>query len=209
MGEEEGLRAGTLPGTASCVSLTWHRREARSPLWKGRCVQPVKWPSNSPLEFRVHIQGKNIVTNICNSLKSLPRNSTSVWFFSIWLVFWYHLSSFGWASSWKLCFLSAAPLPWRIARIQSLLITEIPLTFLLLISLKSLSTSVFRFPQSDIDIYICLSDKSCSEIFCFLVMQEPILSSASPEHPDRRSLTLTLHWYFLPHLHPFADLINC
>lgn len=92
-------------------------------------------------------------------------------FFNLWLFFFFFLPFLLFCLSQILQTASCLLLRY-IAQALSQLIT-----FLLLITLKSLSTSVFTSPQSD--IYMCLSDNACLELFCFLAVREPILFSSS------------------------------
>lgn len=95
-----------------------------------------------------------------------PRNPTWVWFVPSLVVSGVYPSSlFGWASSCSLSSLPAAPLPGHVAQIWSQLRTEIPLTFLLLLTLRCLSTSAFHISTVCISVEIFVITPRVSLLF--------------------------------------------
>lgn len=159
------------------------RGRQRVPLWTGQCVQPVKSPSSRTLKLQKHIRNKKKAQIFATIQKSsfpliFPRNSTLVGFLQPLVVFFSFSFPFLLVRLSQLlqiyllgcCSFAQTYCPDLIAA------NNRDPTYISASALPSLYLhQFFTSPQSD--IYMCLSDISYLELFCFLVMQEPISSS--------------------------------
>lgn len=127
-------------------------RETESPAMEGAVRSACKVPQQLYPQITKAYQKQKKAQIFATTQKSsfpliFPRNSTLVGFLqplAVFFLFLFPSSLFGWANSCRFTFLAVAPLPRRIALIWSQLITETPLTFLLLHSQVSIYISFSR-----------------------------------------------------------------